>query len=166
MTVTAHTHHASAKDAPCRQWLPLRAISQALATAALVCAAGCAGSIERVAGEPASEVAPEDQTQAALHKGVLATPDTVGGFSTDGVGVYLSAVDDTAELTLYVVAPAQRATFSRPALYLTTQDGEHSKTEVAEFDDVTIEAGESRVFSREAGGKLMEVFADFAGNDE
>jgi hypothetical protein len=161
-------------DAPCRQWLPLRTFLQWLAAAALVCAAGCAGNIERAAGDAedpgdtsgTDEIAADEPAQTALHNGVFATPESIGGFSTDGVGVFLSAVNDTAELTLYVVAPAQSATFERPALYLSTQEGDHLKTEVAEFEDVTIEAGESRVFREEAGGKLMEVFADFAGNDE
>jgi hypothetical protein len=165
-----HTYPAPMVTAPCRQWLPLRTCFQSLATAALICAAGCAGSSERVE-EPADpgdtsgtdEVADDEPLQTALHNGVFATPETVGGFSTDGVGVYLSAVDNMAELTLYVVAPAQSATFRRPALYLTTQEDSHSKTEVAEFDDITIEAGESRVFREKAGGTLMEVFADFAG---
>jgi hypothetical protein len=160
-------------DAACRQWLPLRFL-QLLAAGALVSAVGCAGSGESVASESVEpgdtsgtdEVAAEEPLQAALRNGVLATPETVGGFSTEGVGVYLSAVDNKAELTLYVVAPAQSATFVRPALYLTTQEGDHSKTEVAEFEDVTIEAGESRVFREEAGGPLMEVFADFAGDGE
>jgi hypothetical protein len=169
-----HTHDAPLVDASCRQWLPLRKFSHLFATAALVCAAGCAGSSERVIGDPAEpgdtsgtdEVAADEPFQTALHNGVVATPQTVGGFSTGGVGVYLSAVDDMAELTLYVAAPAQIATFGRPALYLSTQEGDHQKTEVAEFDEVTIEAGESRVFRKEAGGKLMEVFADFAGSEE
>jgi len=169
-----HTHDASAVDASCRQWLPLRSFLPLVATAALVCAAGCAGSAEGVAGDPVEpgdtsgtdEVAADEPIQTALRNGVFATPEAVGGFSTDGVGVYLSAVDKTAELTLYVVAPAQSATFSRPALYLTTREGDHSKTDVAEFEDVTIVAGESRVFREEAGGKLMEVFADFDGNGE
>jgi hypothetical protein len=161
-------------DATCRQWLPLRRPLQLLAAAAFVCAAGCAGSNESVAEEPAvpghtsatDEVAADEPLQAALRNGVLATPQTVGGFSTAGVGVYLSAADDTAELTLYVTAPAQSVTFGRPALYLTTQEGDHMKTEVAELEAVTIDAGESRVFRQAAGGKLMEVFADFAGNED
>jgi hypothetical protein len=97
---------------------------------------------------------------------VFATPQKFGGFSANGVGVYLSAVNDVAELTLYVVAPAQSATFGRPALYLTTREGDHTKTDVAEFEDVTLEAGESRVFSEEASGRLTEVFADFVGNED
>jgi hypothetical protein len=161
-------------DASCRQWLLLRMFLQLTAATALASAVGCAGSSESVAGdsvEPGDtsgtdEVAAEEPLQAALRNGVLATPETVGGFSTDGVGVYLSAVDNQAELTLYVVAPAKSATFARPALYLTTHEGDHSKTQVAEFEDVTLEAGDSRVFREEAGGELMEVFADFDGVGE
>jgi len=95
----------------------------------------------------------------------MATPDSVGGFSMEGVGVYLSAARDTAEMTLYVVAPAETVTFSRPALYLTTREGDHSKTDMAEFEDVTLDAGESRTLRKEADGTLMEVFADFAGDE-
>jgi hypothetical protein len=153
-------NHVSAVDASPRQWLQLRTFLTWLATASLVCGAGCAGSIERAAGDTSEtdEVAADQQTQAALHKGAFATPETLGGFSADGVGVLLSAVNNTAELTLYVAAPAQSATFERPALY--------TVTEVAEFDDVTIDAGQSRVFSKEAGGKLMEAFADFASSGQ
>lgn len=165
-----HTRDVSA-IASCRQRLLLHTL---FVTAAIVCAVGCAGSAESVAGDPADreetsrtdEVASDEPIQTALHKGVFATPETGGGFSMDGVGVYLSAVNNAAELTVYVVAPAQRATFARPALYLTTQEGDHATTEVAELEDVTLEAGESHVFREEAEGNLMEVFADFAGNDE
>jgi hypothetical protein len=176
MSVRAqHTQHGEIEDAACRQWLPLRTFLPRLAAAALICAAvGCAADSSERVEAPADpgdtsatdEVANDEPIQAALRNGVFATPQTIGGFSTDGVGVFLSAVDNIAELTLYVVAPAERATFRRPALYLTMQEGSHSKTDLAEFEDVTIEAGESRVFREEAGGQLMEVFADFAGNEE
>jgi hypothetical protein len=159
-----HTHHASIADASRSQWLPLLRL---LTTAALISAAGCTGSSDGLA-EDTSDTYPsaaEKPSHPALRNGVVATPETIGGFSADGVGVYLSAIDNTAELTLYVVTPAQSATFGRPALYLTTQEGDHSKTDVAEFDDVTVEVGESRVFRAEAEGTLMEVFADFAGEE-
>lgn len=145
-------------------------IALPLFAAVLAAATGCATSgetPEELAEETAdtSERAAEDPTLAALRGGAHATPETVGGFCVEGVGVFLTAVDDAAELTLYVVAPADRATFDRPAMYLTVRDGEHSTTEVAEFDRVTLEAGESRVFRREAQGALMDVFADFAGGE-
>lgn len=156
---------ARSRRLPSNSVLPLFA-------AALLAAAGCAATVE-AAGETSEESAEEtsetsaraaaDPALAALRGGAYATPETVGGFSVEGVGVFLTAVDDAAELTVYVVAPAERATFDRPTMYLTVQEGDHSMTEVAEFDDVTLEAGESRVFRKEAQGPLMGVFADFAG---
>jgi hypothetical protein len=109
-----------------------------------------------------SQTASAEPSRMALRNAAYATPEAIGGFCVDGVGVYLSAVDGVAELTLYVVAPATRVTFDRPALYLTTQEGDHWNTEVAEFEAVTLEAGESHVFREEAEGPLMEVVADFA----
>jgi hypothetical protein len=161
------SHQTSMADPASSQWLRARRILPSLISAALICAAGCAGSGHDAADDTSDtdRVGADDSTQTALRNGVFATPETIGGFSADGVGVFLSAVDNAAELTLYVVAPAQSATFGRPALYLTTQEGDHSKTDVAEFDDVTVEAGESRVFRKEADGTLMEVFADFAGEE-
>ncbi|HKP56303.1 MAG TPA: hypothetical protein VJV78_06275 [Polyangiales bacterium] len=131
----------------------------------LLCAAGCTGSSAH-STERREDPAAEAPLQAAPRDEAFATPEMVGGFCTDGVGVFLTAVDDAAELTLYVVAPAERATFSRPALHLTTLDGEHSQTEVVEFEDVTLEAGESHVLRQEAVGTLMEVFAEFADENE
>lgn len=152
----------------------LRWIPRTLAAAALVCTVGCAGTSESVTEEPVTpegaanttDVTAEAPVQAALRNGVLATPETVGGFSMDGVGVFLSAANDTAEMTLYVVAPAEAVTFARPALYLTTQEGDHETTDVAEFETVTLQMGESRTFRQDANGPLTEVFADFAGGDE
>lgn len=160
-----HTRHVSTD---CRPRLRRRG-SWCLLSAVLVCAAGCVGEdpADDVAAPTyapeAHEVSPEEPGVAVLRSGsASATPETVGGFCRDGAGVYLSATQDAAELLLYVVTPAQRATFSRPALYLTTREGDHSKTEVAEFEDVTLEAGESLVLQKEATGVLMEVLADFA----
>jgi hypothetical protein len=175
MRVTAQaTDQAPTVEASCRQWQALSRFWLWLATAALVSAAGCAGSRQGVEGDSpdladtsgAAQAAADEPIQSALHNGVFATPQNFGGFSANGVGVFLSAVNDVAELTLYVVAPAQSAAFGRPALYLTTQQGDHVKTDVAEFEDVTLEAGESRVFSEEAGGRLTEVFADFVSNED
>jgi hypothetical protein len=143
-------------------WRPLRSISWLLTMAGIIAAAGCTGGSAEDTSDTDPVVA-EEPAHPALRNGVFATPQAVGGSSADGVGVFLSAVGDTAELTLYVVAPARSATFVRPALYLTTQEAEHSKTEVAEFEDVTMQAGESRVLREQADGTLLEVFADFAG---
>ena len=143
-----------------RRWLPLPATLPLLAA---LFAAGCAGSAEDISDT--DEVAIGQLSRPEHGMDAFATPETVGGFCSDGAGVYLSAVDNTAELTLYVVAPATIATFGRPALYLTTQEGEHWATETVEFEDVTLEAGESRVLRKQAAGTLMEVYADFAGEE-
>ena len=140
--------------------LPLPA---ALPLLAAIFAAGCAGNAEGAVPEDISDT--DQVAVAALRMDAFATPETVGGFCTEGAGVFLSAVDNTAELTLYVVAPATIATFGHPALYLTTQEGEHRATETVEFEDVTLEAGESRVLRKQTAGTLMEVYADFAGED-
>jgi hypothetical protein len=162
-----HTHRSATLPASCSQWLRFHSGLRLLTAAALVAAAGCAGSSAGLAADTSDthQVAADESTHTALRNGVFATPQAVGGSAVDGVGVFLSAVDNTAELTLYVVAPAESVTFSRPSLYLTTQEADHSKTEVAEFEDVTLDAGDSRVFRAEADGMLMEVFADFAGEE-
>jgi hypothetical protein len=162
-------HHRNAVEAEAvrSRWLLARA-GLPLFAAALISAAGCAagGEAEALAEDTdptlKGEVIPADPMREALRKGASATPDEVGGFCVQGAGVFLSAAGDTAELTLYVVAPAERVTFDRPALYLTTRDGDHENTEVAEFDGVTLEMGESQVFRRAAtAGTLVGVFADF-----
>jgi hypothetical protein len=162
-----HRSKAFEAEAVRRQWL-LRA-GLPLFAAALSFVGGCLPTgEERALAEDTTEtsesgIAAADPMMEALRNGAYATPDEVGGFCVEGVGVFLSAVGDTAELTLYVVAPAERMTFDRPALYLTTRDGDHETTEIAEFDGVTLEAGESRVFrSAVADGTLVGVFADFA----
>ncbi|HKU39914.1 MAG TPA: hypothetical protein VJR89_17260 [Polyangiales bacterium] len=160
--MTVRSQHAGSGS----HWLRTRP-ALLLLMAALGSAAGCASGGAAVAEDDeasTTEPGPEaraDPTRAALQSGAYATPQAIGGFCVQGVGVYLSAVQDTAELTLYVVAPAQSATFARPALYLTTQEGESSKTEVAEFEDVTLQAGESFVLRKETEDRLLEVFADF-----
>lgn len=165
----------SASEASANRSQRLLASSLPLIAAALVSLTGCLPSGEAPevteeladgASEP-SVTAPVDSEamREALRRGTSATPEEVGGFCVDGVGVLLTAVDDAAELTVYVVAPAMRATFTGPALHWTTREGDHSKTEVAEFEDVTLEAGESHVFRREADGPLMDAFANFAGGE-
>jgi hypothetical protein len=161
-----HRCKATEAEAVRRQWLLARAGLPLLA-AALSFLTGCLPTVEEQAlaeeTTESNDVAAADPMMEALRNGAYATPEEVGGFCVEGVGVFLSAVGGTAELTLYVVAPAERMTFDRPALYLTTRDGDHENTEVAEFDAVTLQAGESRVFRRAAtDGTLVGVFADFA----
>jgi hypothetical protein len=144
MTVRSpHTQQASVTDASRSQWLPLGTRLPWLTIAVLISAAGCTANGDGFAEDTSDtdKIAADEPTQTALRNGVFATPQSVGGFSVDGVGVYLSA------------------------LYLTTQEGDHWQTEVAEFEPVTVDAGESRVFREEADGTLMEVFADFAGEE-
>ena len=136
-------------------------VAALLLAAASGCVAGNAELTQDSSG-PGQVAAVDEPARLALSNGAYATPSTFGGFCADGVGVYLSAVNDSAELTLYVVWPAKSATFERPALYLTTQEGDHARTEVEEFEDVTLQAGESRSLHKQADGKLMEAFADFA----
>jgi hypothetical protein len=154
--------HASDASPVRSRRLPAR-LALPLAAAALIAATGCVTTGEQMPEDTTetTETAAVDPMRAALRDGAHATPEAVGGFCVDGVGVFLSAVDDTAELTLYVVAPAQHATFERPAMYLTSREGDHEMTEFAEFEPVTLKAGESRVFRRAAQGPLMDVFADF-----
>ncbi len=177
---TRHQQAGSASDANAtrRQWLQARSLP--LIAAALVSVSGClpTGESPEISEELADETS-ETRSSAsadaessasdaeamreALRTGAWATPEDVGGFCVDGVGVLLTAVDDAAELTVYVVAPAKSATFTGAALRLTIREGDHSMTEVAELEDVTLEAGESHVFRREAHGQLMDAFANFAG---
>jgi len=173
---TRHQQAGSAYEAKANRSQRLRTRGLPLIAAALVSVSGClpTGESPDVSEELADEtsetrsrasadVADPEAMREALRTGTHATPEDVGGFCVDGVGVLLTAVDDAAELTLYVVAPAKSATFTGAALHLTTLDGDHSTTEVEEFEDVTLEAGESHVFRREASGQLMDVFANFAG---
>src|SRR5262245_23670290 len=104
-------HHRNAVEVVVvrRQWLLARA-GLPLFAAMLISLTGCAGAGEQQAlaedsdPEQASQIASADPMREALRKGATATPEEFGGFCVEGAGVFLSAVGDTAELTLYVVA--------------------------------------------------------------
>jgi hypothetical protein len=137
---------------------------QFICAAAVLCGgSGCMGTAEADFAQSDSEEnspAGVEPTRIALRTGASVTPDDIDGFCNDGVGVYLSATTDRAELTVYVVAPAESAVFDRPALRLTTQQGDHQATDVMEFETIELQAGESRVFSKQAAGTLMDVVAE------
>lgn len=101
-----------------------------------------------------------EPTRIALQTAASAEPGENDGSCENGAGVILSALGDAATLTVYVVAPAEIVTFERTTLRLRTQQAAGEVTEVAEFETVTLEAGESRSFSSEVDGKLMNVAAE------
>jgi len=100
------------------------------------------------------------QAPIALRAGADVGADEIDGYSERGIGVYLSADDAQAMLTVYVVTPAEQAVFVRPTLHLTTQKGDIQWTQDRVFDSVTLKAGESRTFAQEADGALMNVEAE------
>jgi hypothetical protein len=133
--------------------------------AALLSASGCLGAEADFPQAGSDEIATADvePSRIALRAGIAsAGADKIDGFCDSGVGVYLSATADRAELTLYVVAPAESATFGHPALRVTTQEGDAQKTDISEFESVTLVAGESRVFAKHVEGTLLNVVAELA----
>jgi hypothetical protein len=136
-----------------------------MATAILVSLTGCMGTAEdfdQTTSED-TEIPEVESTRISLRAGVaVASPDEFDGYGSNGVGLYLSAIADRAELTLYVVAPAESAVFDHPVLRLTTQQGDSQTTEIVEFDSVALSAGESRVLAKQADGRLEQVVADVA----
>jgi hypothetical protein len=133
------------------------------ATIVLSAAGGCMGTAEaELAGSDSEASAPAtvEPTRIALRAGASVTPDDVDGFCNDGVGVYLSATAQSAELIVYVVAPADSAVFIRPALHLTTQQGDRQATDVVEFETTELQAGESQVFTKQTDGALLDVVAE------
>jgi len=136
-----------------------------VAAAALLSVGGCMSAEADLAAADSDEIAAEDvmPTRIALSTGAASTSaGEIDGYCDRGIGVYLSATADRAELMVYVVTPAEYATFVRPALRLTTQDGADQKTDVSEFETVTLVAGESRVFTKQAEGTLMKAIAEVA----
>jgi hypothetical protein len=110
----------------------------------------------------AQEVDGVEGKRIALRSGASVEPGEFDGYSENGIGVYLSADDTRALLTVYVVSPAQSAVFVRPTLRLTTQDGDAQSTEVSEFETIELGAGESRLFSEYTDGQLMDVSAELS----
>jgi hypothetical protein len=91
----------------------------------------------------------------------LATPDEFGDFFANGVGAFLSAKNNVAELTLYVLPPAKTATFKHPTLVLVMPRDPEPTNEANDFEDVTLETGQSHAFHVEAPGPLTQVIASF-----
>jgi hypothetical protein len=98
----------------------------------------------------------------ALRSGASVEPGEFDGYCENGIGVYLSADDTRALLTVYVVSPAESAVFVRPTLRLTTQDGDAQATDVSEFETIELGAGESRLFAEYTDGRLMDVAAELS----
>jgi hypothetical protein len=132
-----------------------------LGTAMMIAVSGCmsTGEGRELAGD-SDTVRDVESTRIALRTGASAGPDELDGFCEDGAGVFLSAYGETADLTIYVVAPAETVTFERPALRLTTMLDGRPTTDISEFEDVTLHAGESRVFTAQTVGTLMDVVAE------
>jgi hypothetical protein len=133
------------------------------ATMLLCVAGGCMSTAEaELASGDSEDFAPAtvEPTRIALRAGASVTPDDVEGFCNDGVGVYLSATTNTAELIVYVVPPAESAVFVRPALHLTTQQGDGQATDVMQFETTELQVGESQVFSKQSDGALLDVVAE------
>jgi PBP1b-binding outer membrane lipoprotein LpoB len=124
---------------------------------------GCMSAAEAAAvhdGVDEPQVEAVTQAPIALRAGASVGADEIDGYSENGIGVYLSADDVQAMLTVYVVTPAEQAVFMHPTLHLTTQKGDIQWTQDRVFDSVMLRAGESRTFAQEADGALMNVEAE------
>lgn len=119
---------------------------------------GCMSAAEAEMSEPESQAV--GQTRIALRAGAWVGPDEVDGYCENGLGVYLSADEHQAMLTVYVVTPAERGVFVSPTLHLTTQQGDIQWTQDQQFETVALEAGQSRTFTLDADGALMNVEAE------
>jgi len=159
--------------------LPLRSMLVALLLCGSACAAAADGVVsERAAAAPVAEPMadalraepvsePPPAARIALQSDASVAPDEIDGYCEDGVGVYLSADDESAQLVLYVVAPAETAVFWHPSLRLTVQDGEKQAIEAAEYDTFELKAGESRVFTLRADGRrLMHAAAEVSADSD
>ena len=107
----------------------------------------------------AQEVEAVEGTRIALRSGANVEPGEFDGYCENGIGVFLSADDKQALLTVYVVTPAESAVFVRPKLRLTTQDGDAQSTVESEFETIELGAGESKLFTESIDGQLMDVEA-------
>ncbi|HET8932863.1 MAG TPA: hypothetical protein VFN67_05465 [Polyangiales bacterium] len=133
-----------------------------LASGALLLS-GCMTEAEaRNSEDETAEVEAVGQTRIALRSGAEVGPDEIDGYCENGIGVYLSADDTQAMLTVYVVTPAERAVFVHPTLHLTTQQGDIQWTQDRQFETIELEAGESHSFAQDADGALMNVSAELS----
>lgn len=119
---------------------------------------GCMSAAEAEMLDP--EARTVGQNRIALQAGAWVGPDDVDGYCENGLGVYLSADEHQAMLTVYVVSPAESGVFVNPTLRLTTQQGDIQWTQDQQFETVALEAGQSRTFTLEADGPLMHVEAE------
>lgn len=131
-----------------------------LASGALL-VSGCMTGAEAETAYSDQETVP-GQTRIALRSGASVGPDEIDGYCENGIGVYLSADDTQALLTVYVVTPAESAVFVRPTLHLTTQEGDVQWIQDRQFETVELEAGQSHTFALEADGALMNVDAELS----
>lgn len=134
-----------------------------LAMPASLALTGCVGAADnRAETEPdAIELVEVEEGEVPVLATALATPDEFGSYFSNGVGAFLSAKNDVAELTLYVLPPAERATFKKPSLLLVMPDDLEHATEANDFEDVTLETGQSHAFHTVAPGTLTQVVASF-----
>lgn len=101
-------------------------------------------------------------TRIGLRTGANVEPGELDGYCENGVGVFLSADDKQALLTLYVVTPAESAVFVRPTLRITTHDGDTQSSQVSEFETIELGAGESKLFAAYTEGQLMDAEAQLS----
>lgn len=109
---------------------------------------------------PEESPAPE-QSAGPMLAAAVATPEEFGGYFYKGVGAFLSAKNNVAELTVYVLPPASSATFKHPKLLLVMPHDQALEAEADDFDEVTLKTGQSRSFHTEAPGTLTQVVASF-----
>lgn len=110
----------------------------------------------------AQEIEGVEGTRIALRSGANVEPGEFDGYCENGIGVFLSADDKQALLTVYVITPAESAVFVRPRIRLTTQDGDAQSTKVSEFETIELGAGESKLFAEYTEGQLMDVKAELS----
>lgn len=124
---------------------------------------GCVGTPDTQVAPPPDETEPTEleQSPATTQATALATPDEFGDYFADGVGAFLSAKNDVAELTLYLLPPAKTATIKHPSLLLVMPEDLDRATETNDFEDVTLETGQSHAFHVQAPGTLTQVIASF-----
>jgi hypothetical protein len=138
-----------------------------LVCAALLCGGLFGGCLTAEADLSQSDIEGSDvdgvaPARIALRSGATVEPGEFDGYCEKGIGVFLSADDTKALLTVYVVTPAQSAVFVKPTLRLTTQDGDAQSTKVSEFETIELSAGESQVFSDISETPLMDAVAELS----
>ena len=108
-----------------------------------------------------TEVAALEQSLGPKLATALATPDEYGSYFSNGVGAFLSAKNNVAEVTFYVLPPAELAMIKHPKLLLVMPSEQEPATEQNDFEDVTLKTGQSHAYHIEAPGTLTQVIASF-----